>query len=350
MEIEIKIIDSQKIWDEFVTSCDDYTFLQSWNWGEFQKSRHESVFRLGIYNKEELVGVCLAVTVSAKRGKFMFVPHGPVLRKSGNEDLDILLVQLCFFQLVQYLKKYAKENKCLFLRFSPWLESTDENRKLFKALGFSPAPTLMHTEETWLVDISKTEEQILADMRKTTRNLIRRGEREGVEIHTSDKVSDLHYLYDLQEETSKRHEFVPFSNEYIKSEFEIFIKDNQCLLFLGSFEKQVVSAALIMFYGKTAFYFHSGSKQTTAPVSYLLQWRVIQEAKKRGYTLYNLWGVAPENKPNHPFAGITTFKSGFGGFRKDYMHAQDLILSKKYYLTYLLEKLPRTWRSRLKHV
>lgn len=325
--MEIKEIDHQTVWDDFVTSGEDYTFLQSWNWGEFNRKRGEQAWRLGLYDNAKLIGTCQVLSVTARRGKFLFVPHGTVINES----------------LVQYIVRLAKQNGYAFIRFSPWLEKTDKNSELFKKLGFRDAPTIMHSEETWIVPIAKSEEEILAAMRKTHRNLIKRAQRDGVEIVFAKGVEDIKRLHKLQMSAVERHKFVPFSQKYLEEEFAIFSKDDQCQLFLGKFDGAILGAALIIFYGKFAYYLQSGSERTNVPVNYLLQWEVIREAKRRGCELYNLWGISAENRGNE--GGLLMFKSGFGGFQKDYLHAQDLVLSPKYYLTYILERIPRRWRA-----
>ncbi len=308
-------VTNKKNWDDFVTGRPDYTFLQSWSWGEFQKTQGEKVWRFK--------DVGQVFTVSARRGKFLFAPHG--------WGFDKKLVEL------------AKQTSCGFIRVSPWLEKTAKNQDFFKKLGFLPSPSIMHAEETWLVPIDKSEEEILAGMDKTHRNLIRRAQREGVVIKISDQIEDIGRLYELQLMAAKRHHFVPFSQKYLETEFAILAADKRAAIFLGEYQGEVLAAALIVFYGKLAFYFQSGSKESRVPVNYLLQWEVIREAKRRGYSLYNMWGISAENRGNA--SGLYTFKSGFGGYQKNYLHAQDLPLSPKYFLTFALEKIPRRLRK-----
>jgi lipid II:glycine glycyltransferase (peptidoglycan interpeptide bridge formation enzyme) len=62
------------------------------------------------------------------------------------------------------------------------------------------------------------------------------------------------------------------------------------------------------------------------PGAYALQWRVIRDAKDLGFKRYNLFGIAPPNTPNHRYAGVTTFKTGFGGEQIAYLPAHDLII------------------------
>ncbi len=293
--MEIKEVADKKVWDDWVTKQDDYTFLQSWDWGEFNERMGEKVWR----TKE--TGQVISVT--AKRGKFLFVPHGPIPTKSS----------------LDFLKQLAREHGCGFLRLSPWVENLPANNKVLRNLGFRPAPSIMHAEETWLLPLGGSENELLAQMGKTHRNLIRRAEREGVEIEITKKKEDIRYLDELQREAAKRHNFVPFSRKFLETEFEIFAKDNEAVLFLGKYQGEVLAAAVIIFYGKFAYYFQSGSRETKIPVNYLLQWEVIKEAKRRGCEIYNFWGVTAENKGNA--SGLYTFKSGFGGFQKNYLHA-----------------------------
>ncbi len=335
--MEIREITDKKAWDAWVTSQPDYTFLQSWNWGEFNRQMGEKVWR----TKE----TGQIISVSAKRGKFLFLPHGPVPAKRAQE----------------YLVKLAKNNGDSFIRISPWVEDSPASRAKLSEMGFRGAPSIMHAEETWLLPLNKSDEELLAGMDKTHRNLVRRAEREGVEIEKIDKTKvaggeikdkktgmryGIEELYRLQLEAAKRHGFVPFSKKYLETEFEIFSKDGEAALFLGKHGGQVLAAAIIIFYGQFAFYFQSGSTESKTPVNYLLQWEVIKEAKRRGCEVYNFWGVTAENKGNA--SGLFTFKSGFGGFQKNYLHAQDLVLSPKYWVTYALEKVPRRWREILR--
>ena len=105
---------------------------------------------------------------------------------------------------------------------------------------------------------------------------------------------------------------------------------------------------LIIFMDKFAFYYQSGSQTTKVPVNYLIQWQAILEARTRGCQIYNMWGVSPLDQKDHPWYGLTLFKTGFGGQLKQYMHARDFPLSPKYYFLRLIEKIPKTLRQKIK--
>ncbi|RJQ26855.1 peptidoglycan bridge formation glycyltransferase FemA/FemB family protein, partial [Candidatus Parcubacteria bacterium] len=73
------------------------------------------------------------------------------------------------------------------------------------------------------------------------------------------------------------------------------------------------------------------------PASYLLQWEAIKDAKKEGLSTYNFWGIAKDDDPRGAWHGLSQFKKGFGGQRLDFVHSQDLPLTKKYWLSYLID-------------
>ncbi len=343
--MQIKEITEKNIWESFIRSQDEYTFLHSWDWGEFNKEMGQKIWRLGIYENNELVGAALVMKISARRGTFLFVPHGPIIKtqnlkrkaQSYNEKLKTLVI---------YLQELAKGEGCSFVRISSLLERSSENLDIFYELGFKRAPIHMHAESTLLLDITKPEEELLRGMRKTTRYLIKRMEKEGVAIEIENPPAGDYFL-GLQDKVVERKHFIAFSQKQIKNEIKAFASDNQIAVFNARYGGEVIASALIIFYGHRAFYYqaasHTEDRNISAP--YLMVWRAIQEAKKRGCRIFDFYGASPENEPNHPWAGPTLFKLGFGSFRVDYLPAQDLVLSWKYWLTYGIETMRRIKRG-----
>jgi len=349
--MEIKEINNKEEWESFLLSCFEKTFLHSWNWGEFNTAMGEKIWRFGIYNSEKLIGAALIVKVSARRGIFLFIPHGPVIAegleiKDKKEILQLLLLEI---------ENIAKEERASFIRVAPILARSEENINLFKDSVSREAPIHMHPEVTWELGITLQEEELLMDMRKTTRYLIRQAEKNpDIEIIKSSNIEDLRFFWPVYLKTAKRHRFVVFSKRYLEAEFNSFSGDKEILLFLGKYKKEVVSAAIFIFWQDMCFYHHSGSlsEYNKIPVSYLLQWEAIKEAKNRGCKTYNFWGIAPgiENesdaqKSQHPWAGLSLFKMGFGGHRREYVKTQDFVISAKYWLSYIIEKIRKRKRN-----
>ena len=340
--MNIKEITDKLQWEDFVSQNSKATFLHSWNWGEFNKNTGEKIWRVGIFNENKLEAVALIIKVKAKRGSFLFVPQGPVVSlKSKVESLKSLN------ELFIFLKKLGEKERVGFIRISPILENTLENLNIFKSGGFKNAPVhMMHPETTWLLDITKSEDEIFKEMRKTHRNLIRRAGKEGVEIVQGVDEKYLKSFYKIHLETVSRHKFIPFAYDYIKEEINSFKNDNQISIFSAKYKNEIISSAVIVFYGNQAFYHHgaSSSKYSKIPASYLVLWEAIKEAKKRNKKVFNFYGIV-ENKPKHPWFGLSKFKKGFGGYKKELLHCHDFPLNKKYYFVWMVETARKVRRG-----
>lgn len=345
MGLKIIEIKNKDVWENFLLNLNEKTFLQSWNWGEFQKLMGNKIWRLGIYDKEELISTSLVSLICAKRGKFLLIQHGPNIKEGRLEKTEEILKIL-----LKELKKIAKKEKCSFIRIASLLEKNEKNNKIFRELGFKDSP--MHVsayEATLKLDLTLPEKELLMKFRKTTRYLIRQGiKNPDFEIIKSNKVEDIVLYNKLNQMVAKHQHFVPFSLEFTRNEFEVFKKDNQSLLFFGKYKKEIVASALVIFWSNIGFYHQAAlnPKYHKIPISYLLVWEVIKEAKKRGCLFFDFWGyVDPFKNPKHPWAGPTLFKMGFGGKPFEFVKTQDLSLSKKYWLTYFFENLRRIKRG-----
>ncbi len=332
--MEIKEIKNKEEWEKFVLAQSFTLFVQSSKYGEFYEKMGEKFWIFGLYENNVLIGGSLVVSVHARRGNFLFIPYGPIMNVQMENNLK---------NFIDFIKDFAKRNKYDFVRISPFLDDNEINRNIFKQAGLRPAPIHILAETTWILKLDKSEEEILADMNKNHRNLIRRCEKEGViieQINNKEAVDEFNHLHDV---TAKRHNFHRFSSEYIKNEFLSFSDSDQtCVFHAYLSDKNLDSSAIIIMYGNMAAYRHGASLNLVrqVPTSYLLQWQVIKEAKKRGLKYYNFWGIAPENAPDtHPFKGITHFKKGFGGFQKDLLPCHDLPITWCYKINWLIEIL-----------
>lgn len=311
------------------------TFLQSLEWGNFQEKLGFPVIRLGVFKNQALKAIAQVIKIKAKRGNFLFVPHGPIIKDNDKNQIKLLIKKL-----TEYLINIAKAENFDFLRIAPILENTLAYKKIFQDLGYKTAPIYLHAETTWVLSLDKTEEEILSQMRKTTRYLIRKAQKQGIVIEKRIDKKAIKDFYDLYLETAKREKFTPFSYDYIQKEFEAFQKTGSCLFFFAKVDLQYLASSLIIFNKNCAFYHQGASIHTKFPSSYLLQWEAIKEAKKRGCQYYNFWGIYDEVSKRTPksWQGLTLFKTGFGGQTIRYLPTQDFIISPKYYFTYLWER------------
>lgn len=330
--LEIQEINNPEQWNQFLLKLKPNTFLQSAEWGQLQAKHAAEAHYLGIYKNGSQIGAGLVLIINAKRGRFLFCPHGPIF---ANEAIT----RACLPVFFKYCGQLAQQKQAVAVRIAPLLLTTPANTALFKSAGFRPAPLHIHSELTWMLDLASTEEKLLQNMRKTTRQAIRRALDSSLAAEVITAASAIDRLWPLYQETKTRHSFIPFSKKFLRDQFEIFSKNNRAYAIIVRHENKDVAAGLFMQFGNTVFYHHGASTKLPAvlPSSHLVQWRSIQEAKKHGAERYNFWGIATANKPRHPFAGITVFKTGFGGYALDYMHTQDLPLNWKYWKLWAIE-------------
>jgi lipid II:glycine glycyltransferase (peptidoglycan interpeptide bridge formation enzyme) len=323
--VTVKAIEHEEEWEEFLTHHPEANFLQSWYWGEFHQNYGNAIHRAGFYKNNKLIGLMLSVVENAKRGRYLTIPAGPII---DWQDADLVN------QFAMEIKRVAKEQNCVFVRVRPQLESNEFSQDLFKKLGFIEAPIHLHAELTSQLDITKSEEELLAQMRKTTRYEIRKATSLGITIKTTDDPTAIKKFYDLEIITSKRQGFVPFSYSFLFEQFKAFAQAKKVLLYTAEFEGKLLAQAFIIFYGVEAAYHYGASTEDGRkyPGAYLIQWEVIKDAKKRGMTRYNFWGVAPEDQKDHRFYGLSVFKRGFGGVDFEYLHARDLVINRSRYL------------------
>ena len=223
------------------------------------------------------------------------------------------------------------------------------------------APIHVHPERAWILDIRPTEEQLLGAMRKTTRYLIRKAIKDGVRIRSTRDAHELRIFYDLYLKTVRRQRFTPFSYSYIEKELESFggVHGSEARIFFAEHQGEILATAIVVYTSWSGFYHHGAASlvRPKIPASYLLQWEALKEAKTRGCEYYNFWGLAHKNPSTifdrcarlfrtlHPWEGITLFKTGFGGFEENYIHAQDFAVRPLYWVTYFIESVRRIKRG-----
>lgn len=334
--MKIQEIQQKQVWEDFISEFKRKTFLHSWNWAEFQEKSGEKVWRLGIFNNNELIGAALIIKSIAKRGVFLVCPHGPMIKKQKNQVLA---------ELTKFLKDLAIKERAWVIRICPvWEKNT--NKKDFKDLGYINSPVHIHPEATWVLDLNDSEQELLKKMRKTTRYLIRQGTKnKDIKVFQSTDLKDVEIFKKLHDQTAKRLNFTPFSLDYLKNEFSVFKENDQIRLFIGKYKGEVAAMSFVVYWSGIGFYHHAVSvtKFRKYPIAYLLQWEAIKEAKKRNCELYDFWGYV-DPKSNHPWAGPTLFKMGFGGRKLEHVKTKDLVVSKKYWLTYVFEKIRKIKR------
>lgn len=339
-----EILDKEK-WNSYIIDSDFefYTFLQSWDWGEVQKSLWKGIVRYWIFEGKKQIWCFLLLKVEARRGNYYFIPHGPLVYWSDEKFFNVLPV------ITSILKKSAQQERFSFIRMNPPIANTVSNKTKFSISWFINAPMHENVEDTHLLDISLGQEELLKNMKKWDRYYINRAIKEWVEIQVGNSPEQKQTLIDMHEAHSKRENwkntYTAFSQSFTQSLYKHFW-DNITTV-SASFEWKVESILMTIRFWKTCVYYIAASDIVHGKFSpnYLCQWEAIKKAQDDWCSVYNFWWVSPDNNPKHPIAWVSKFKRKFAGYDYSLLHAQDFVVSPKYWWNYLLETIRRKKRG-----
>lgn len=350
MQINRNKID-QKTWDAFVQKHGPRSglFLQSWMWGEFQKSVGEQVERVAwISNVGEGQAPPVQAVAQVIRktipyfGTYAYVPRGPIVvssfpppAKEGKEEVSIVNVA----------------DHDLFIRIESPIERGQGTPPITgkRISSIQPAHTL-------ITDLTLSTDELLANMHEKTRYNIRLADKKGVKIEMRSATID--EVWPVFEATASRDVFRLHGKEYYRKMMEEGGKEGRreeeggketrVFIAIAKHEGNILAANIMIDFGNTRTYLHGASSNVKrnfmAP--YLLQWELMKDAKANGITSYDWWGVAPLGAPSsHPWAGISRFKRGFGGEEVSYPDTVDVVLKPGRYMIYnFIRKLRRGFR------
>ncbi len=340
--MEIKICENRQEWKNFNKQLISAEFLQSWDWGEFQKSTGKEVLRLQIFEGGEVVEQMQGFVHNLGLGvKYLYLPRASlkseVISHTRRESL--------------FGDKFFKEQGFSFIR----IEAKEELRLMTYDLyprGIPLRGQLTKNRQpgtTLLLDLEKSEENLLKEMHAKTRYNIGLAEKRGL-IIKPDKDTDV--FWKLNEATTGRDKFKSHDKNY----YAKMLENNFCHQLTVYYNYQAIASDLFIVYGDTCTYLHgtSANEYRNLMAPYLLQWEGIKLAKRLGCKFYDFWGIAPILREdagkqvscfnnfcwdiNHLWTGVTRFKVGFGGTVREYPQAVDVVLNKWKYVVYKLAR------------
>jgi peptidoglycan pentaglycine glycine transferase (the first glycine) len=270
----------------------DGRVFQSNFWNNFQKAADKDTF--------QVAGVFGQVHQHLFLGASAYAPRFPGEAPSQDQ--------------IQALCQEAKKNKWIFLRLEPQDDSFLDVVRQNTFGRIVPAEHSVQPQEILMLDITKREEELLAEMKSKTRYNIRLAQKKGVVVEATRDPKDIEAFLDIMEQTAERKNIHFHPRGYYQKFLEYFSEEH-CQLLVAKKNNRVLAGAIILFYGQTAYYLHGGSgdegRNLMAP--HLLQWTGIQYAKQKGCTRYDFGGVAVKTlaPTGKDWKGITRFKQGF---------------------------------------
>ncbi len=325
-------------WQEITKKFPEANFLQSPDYGKMQELLGNKVI-VDSYGKNGKEGLAQMIVKNAKRGRYLEIPCGPLIDWQNKQLVD---------EVFKKIHLVAVREKCVFVRVRPQLEASKQNINLLEKYGLKKSPMHLAAEHTVMIDLTKSEEELLAEMRRQTRYDIRRAGKLGIKVTKTNSIEAFREFHKIQVETAERQGFIPPDLKTLLAEREAFL-DKATIYISETEDKKPIAYGLIIKNGLEGDYYEAASTLLNhkLPGAYALLWQAIKDLKEEGYSRFNLWGIAPAGQPNHRYAGVTTFKTGFGGKILEYVPAHDLIISKTKYLKNLLVETMRKKKRRL---
>ena len=189
------------------------------------------------------------------------------------------------------LKKIAKEEKSAFIRIS---QNSDLNlgKKIFYNWTSFSAVWDIFPKFSLIIDLEKTEDEILMEMKQKWRYNIRLAQKKWVKIleeKNPEKWAEI--FYNLAQETTKRDWFSWHQKEVYQEMIELLWE--KAKIYIWYFEDQPICAGIFTYSWNTATYYYwaSWNSHRNLMAPYFLQWNALLEAKNHGFKYYWLYGI-----------------------------------------------------------
>ena len=310
--------------DKFARKSPYKSFTQTPEIAKFREANGWTAYYFGVEEDGKLQAAAMLVAKPTFLGKSTYYcPGGPLL------DYENTALVSFFFKS---LKKYAKSHNGYVICIDPYYEFIERTRdgekkeggfshqkalKNLKNIGFKPAASSM-PKYLFVLDLkNRTPDQLFADMKRNTRNHVRKAEKMGVKIREL-KREELGIFKQITESTSNRRHFEDRPLSYYEKMYDLFHSKGEVKFIVAEAEidgKMVpLSAAMFMLYGDEVIYLYSGSDEKYMKdynAQYLIQWHMIKTATEHNFKTYNFYGIQGLPDRNSKDYGIYDFKKGF---------------------------------------
>ena len=298
--------------------------LQTWEWGEARKKTGVEVLRLS-YGKN--VFQLTFHKIPKTDFKIGYLPRSVIPSK----------------EVLNFIYDYCKKNKTIFVKIEPNVvknsESKIQNSELktlnSKFLILNSTHPLFPTW-TQVLDLNKSEEELLKSFHSKTRYNIRLAEKKGVVIKEMSSDKGFEIFSKLYFETCKRQKYFGHTPKYHKIIWDSL--KNGLAHILIAFYNNVPLASYELFYFKNTLYYPYGGtslEYRNLMASNLLMWETIRLGKKLGATKFDMWGsLGPNYDVTNSWSGFTRFKEGYATKFTEFVGSYDLVINPIIYKIY----------------
>jgi peptidoglycan pentaglycine glycine transferase (the first glycine) len=266
--------------------------LQSAGWGELRAATGWSVRRFVLDG-----GVAQVLLKPLPLGlSVAYAPRGPLIAPERLADA------------IAALREALARERCASLLCDPEAPDDPQVRSSLRRAGVRASPVFVQPRRTLLMDLSKSDEELFAAMRKKTRQYIHKAERAGV---VTEEKRDLDRFMKVLSAVAVRDRFAIRSRDYFERLLAAF--GDRAMLIFARVGDEDAGAMLLVRMADRAWELYGGwsGAHAEARPFYLLKWRAMLRMRQLGVRRYDMWGLA--EGADDPLAGVENFKLGYGG-------------------------------------
>ncbi len=329
--LTLETITERDQWNAALRALPRPHVLQTWEWGEFKRittgwQPQRLVFRRG----DAVVALASVGVRSVGPLKVLYAPKGPILA-----DHDPATVR----DVLAALQGLARRSGAIWLKIDPDViaatgvpgesdDAPDANGRTWQTAltdaGWRFSADQVQFRNTICLDLTASEDDLLAAMSQNTRRKVRVAEKKGVTVRQG-SAADLPLLYDLYRTTGERDHFLIRPPDYYERAWRSFMEAGLAQPLIAEADGVAIAHVILFHFGQTCWYFYGASSNESRELmpNYLLQWEAIRWAKARGYRIYDFWGAPNTFTESDSMWGVYEFKRGFRGVVTRHIGAWD---------------------------
>jgi lipid II:glycine glycyltransferase (peptidoglycan interpeptide bridge formation enzyme) len=314
-----------RVYDDAVRSLPLTSALQGWGYGEARRVLGQLPMRYLIQQGGQTVGALQLLRKRLVPGfSTLYAPRGPAL-----ESLDLLPA------VAEAVRKVARPSDALLKIEPPSPIPADDSMSVPDAFGPFRRAEAEQPEHTIIADLSRPEDELFAGLHSMARRNVRAAQKLGVVAGRDD---DFDAFWEIFTATNERAKLGAFPRKY----YETMLREGnahggQAYIVLSRHEGKALAGGFFLAMGTGTAYLFGGSvrddrpgaegearKDAKAPDAFY--WNAMLDAKRRGYTLFDFWGIPRKlDEEKHSF-GVFKMKLKFSEQRVWYP-AYDLNLN-----------------------
>ncbi len=161
----------------------------------------------------------------------------------------------------------------------------------------------------------KSRDELVLEFAPNVRNRWRNAYKKDISVVSSTNLDDVEILLQMLHDVSNHTGMIPHHDDYYRRQAKALIDRDAATLYVTRQGEQPIAAAIVYESPTTRYYAHSGSLLEARKLhsGTVMLATMVLDAQERGQRVFDFFGAAPKDEPDHPWAGFTEFKQSFGG-------------------------------------